>query len=414
MWCGKCQADVAAEVSPDNQRVFCTACGSLLSTIDIPPARPSSERSASEKTKDARELLARWSSGKVLDPFGPPLKRMDFEPAVVESPSRDAVNATAEWNSPAASAAASHDANLKSQGTAAEEEPKFEPLALGAASSLALPTTLPKVEKQIAAPALPSPLAPLAATASPTLSESFIPTPPPWASGSLPVSSNITPVPSLLASAGPTVAAVKPVDVTTASLPTQSKSPVAAVRVDAAHPQSQFASAANSNPMSPATSSPFVPVPTPTSPPRESRRSLAWFPTWDPAVWRSEASNPANWSSFAGQFLAYAGVLGLTAGACLVIWSYFGGPANYAPTGWLLATAGQMMLFFGVVTLVSGGLEQTTDQVNRRIEQLGDHIIRIEQAARELNLRSAVPPAHFSRETDAASSSTNERSVVEQ
>ena len=76
MWCGQCQADVAAEVSSDNQRVFCTICGALLSTIDSPPARPSTERS--DKTKDARELLQRWSSGKVLDPFGPPMQRREF------------------------------------------------------------------------------------------------------------------------------------------------------------------------------------------------------------------------------------------------------------------------------------------------------------------------------------------------
>ncbi len=104
----------------------------------------------------------------------------------------------------------------------------------------------------------------------------------------------------------------------------------------------------------------------------------------------------------------------------MVVWSYFGGPANYAPTGWLLATAGQMLLFFGVVSLVSGGLEQTTEQVNKRIEQLGDHIIRIEQAAREMSLRGgSVPPAHFGHEPEASlparsASSHDERSVVEQ
>ncbi len=102
--------------------------------------------------------------------------------------------------------------------------------------------------------------------------------------------------------------------------------------------------------------------------------------------------------------------MGLTIGACMVVWSYFGGPANYAPTGWLIATAGQMLLFFGVVTLVSGGLEQTTEQVNKRIEQLGDHIIRIEQAAREMNARS-IPPAHFGHDRDAAYASRDERAM---
>ena len=110
----------------------------------------------------------------------------------------------------------------------------------------------------------------------------------------------------------------------------------------------------------------------------------------------------------------------MTAGACMVVWSYFGGPANYAPTGWLLATAGQMLLFFGVVTLVSGGLEQTTEQVNKRIEQLGDHIIRIEQAAREMSMRGgSTPSAHFGHDQDSAmplrsAASGYERSVIEE
>lgn len=105
----------------------------------------------------------------------------------------------------------------------------------------------------------------------------------------------------------------------------------------------------------------------------------------------------------------------------MVMWSYFGGPANYAPTGWLLATAGQMLLLFGVVTLVSGGLEQTTEQVNQRIEQLGDHIIRIEQAAREMSLHSgrSAPSAHFGHDPEAAvtarsTASGYERSVVKE
>ena len=104
----------------------------------------------------------------------------------------------------------------------------------------------------------------------------------------------------------------------------------------------------------------------------------------------------------------------------MVVWSNFGGPTNSASTGWLLATAGQMLLFFGVVTLVAGGLEQTTEQVSKRIEQLGDHIIRIEQAAREMNGRGGtVPPAHFGQDQEAAvpqrlAASGDERSVVEQ
>ena len=65
----------------------------------------------------------------------------------------------------------------------------------------------------------------------------------------------------------------------------------------------------------------------------------------------------------------------------LVLWGYFGGPASYAPTGWLTTMAGQMILILGVVTLVSGGMEQTNEDVRVRIERLGERMIRIEQLA---------------------------------
>jgi hypothetical protein len=94
-----------------------------------------------------------------------------------------------------------------------------------------------------------------------------------------------------------------------------------------------------------------------------------------------------NWSAVTGQLLAYAGVGLLTVGSTLVLWSYFGGPAGYGPTGWLTSTAGQMLLFLGVVTLVSGGMEQTSEEVKSRIDRLGERIIRIEQISRENALR---------------------------
>jgi hypothetical protein len=102
-----------------------------------------------------------------------------------------------------------------------------------------------------------------------------------------------------------------------------------------------------------------------------------------------------NWTSVVGQLVAYAGVALLTVGTTLIIWSYFGGPANYAPTGWLTTTAGQMLLFLGVVTLVSGGMEQTSEEVRTRIERLGERIIRIEQIAREQSLRGPNLPVEY-------------------
>ncbi|MBI3864335.1 MAG: hypothetical protein HY290_20820 [Planctomycetia bacterium] len=99
------------------------------------------------------------------------------------------------------------------------------------------------------------------------------------------------------------------------------------------------------------------------------------------AVPVSLADRSTRWVTLTGQIFAYLGVGGLTIGTSLVLTGYFGGPAGYATTGWLIATAGQMLLFLGVVTLVSGGMEQTTQEVVRRIDTLGERLVKIEQAA---------------------------------
>lgn len=363
MWCGKCQSDVAAEVSPDNQRVFCTICGALLSTIDLPPTRPITER-LGDRTKDARELLQRWSSGQVIDPFGP-------LPKTTAPPSE-----------------------LRPISAAPPKEPATvipAPASAPAPVTVVAEATTPRVpvvaRELVVERPLPQILNPLAAAVEPSRPQ---------------VSPNLNPL------------AVSPD--ATSSAPTNIPTPfvVAApannvYRVDAAHPADHFASSKPAMAPSEESIGPFASKPTVTETKREPRRPMLWFPTWDPSVWRSESSSTGSWSSMAGQLLAYSGVFGMTAGACLVVWSYFGGPTNYAPMGWVLATAGQMLLFFGVVTLVSGGLEQTTDQVNKRIEQLGDHIIRIEQAAREISLRGPVPPAHFGDDHDSPVTQRSER-----
>lgn len=401
MWCGKCQSDVAAEVSPDNQRVFCATCGALLSTIDVAPSRPSTEK-LSDRTKDARELLQRWSSGKVIDPFGPAIRT----PILASSATSKIEPIPLHHENPSSSTGPTNFADLaKSTPAAIEKAVTFTP----SASTLWPPDSRPSQNTSPAseigpsekingfperlASALPNPLAATSESVRPVLAAS--------ASPFVDQSESSTPV--VRSSANPLIVVAPNAKV---------------FRVDAAHPADHFSSGARST--STDSIGPFASNASPAEANREPKRPRLWFPTWDPAVWRSESSATGSWSALAGQFLAYAGVLAMTAGACLVVWSYFGGPANYAPTGWLLATAGQMLLFFGVVTLVSGGLEQTTEQVNKRIEQLGDHIIRIEQAARELSLRgNSIPPAHFGHDPDAAvpqrsAASNYERSVVEE
>lgn len=131
-------------------------------------------------------------------------------------------------------------------------------------------------------------------------------------------------------------------------------------------------------------------------PPRKHRRRHR-RPTDDtaavvPVPTTTIATTPTqfSWSQLAGHLAAYGGVGLLSIGMTLVIWSYFGGPAAYAPTGWLLTTVGQMLLYLGVVTLVASGLEQTTDAVTLQLQQMGSKIERLEAASRRTR-RSTVP-----------------------
>ena len=89
---------------------------------------------------------------------------------------------------------------------------------------------------------------------------------------------------------------------------------------------------------------------------------------------QKQLARRTSWSTAAGQLCAYAGVGLLTCGTVLVMWSYFGGPAEYMPKGWLTAAVGQMLLFLGVVTLISAGMEQTVHEVSWRIDHLAEEI----------------------------------------
>lgn len=96
-----------------------------------------------------------------------------------------------------------------------------------------------------------------------------------------------------------------------------------------------------------------------------------------------EDDQSPNWLGLVGQLMAYGGVAVLTIGTTLVLWGHYGGPANYASTGWLISTAGQMLLFLGVITLVSAGMEQSSTSVSRRIDSLSQRILLFEKAMLE-------------------------------
>ena len=123
-----------------------------------------------------------------------------------------------------------------------------------------------------------------------------------------------------------------------------------------------------------------------------------------------EVSTPrrSNLTSVTGQFLAYLGVLGLTIGTAMVIYGHFGGYSEYTPTGWLVTTVAQMLLFLGVINLVSGGIEQNNDEVSRRINTLGDQLLRIEQVTSEVLKGPKISPHRYANPDAEVEESTRE------
>ncbi len=127
---------------------------------------------------------------------------------------------------------------------------------------------------------------------------------------------------------------------------------------------------------------------------------------------QKQLARRTSWSTAAGQLCAYAGVGLLTCGTVLVMWSYFGGPAEYMPKGWLTAAVGQMLLFLGVVTLISAGMEQTVHEVSWRIDHLAEEVYHmglaiddLEREHRRARRRSSgnrIPPAGGGRNRDVA------------
>lgn len=117
---------------------------------------------------------------------------------------------------------------------------------------------------------------------------------------------------------------------------------------------------------------------------------------------KQPARNRSAMSHLAGQLCAYCGVGLLTCGSVLIMWSYFGGPPRYMPTGWLTAAIGQMLLFLGVVTLISSGLDQTVSEISWRIDQLADEVHGMSHALEQFEHE------HHDNRTHRGQSSSNE------
>ncbi len=119
-------------------------------------------------------------------------------------------------------------------------------------------------------------------------------------------------------------------------------------------------------------------------------------------------------TSLTGQFLAYIGVLGLTIGTAIVIYGHFGGMSEYTPTGWLVTTVAQMLLFLGVINLVSGGIEQNNDDVSRRINVLGEQLMRLEQVTESALQGPKIPVERYAGTASAEETSEREVALVDE
>ena len=360
MWCPNCQADVSADVSVDNRIVYCSTCREELSTVP--------EHSEKNSTRDARDLLLRWSNSALIDPFGP-----DIAAREKHSTSRSVPALPQPLPKSTATTSASDvltNPTIQSQSVAV---PPLESI------SAAIQHPESNAAVQQLSP-LPNPAEPLISNAGdvhealPGAAGGFEATPLPSSLVSPsadPLSSARAPSPNANESAG--VAQV-----------TEQQGVSSKVRIDVAHSPQSTSPSADLASQAEQTSV------------QQSQTAVANVNVQDQIVPSPESQS--NWQSPIGQILAYFGIGLITVGTVLVLWSYYGGPAQYAPTGWFATTIGQMLLFLGVVTLISGGMEQTTREVNRRIETIGARLIRIEQHTRD---QPTVPrPKYLDRMKD--------------
>jgi hypothetical protein len=451
MWCSVCQNDVATEVGADNRRVSCSNCGHLLSgNVGATPERLAATTAASSgpdtRAEEARQLLDRWAKGHFFDPYGPPKKTgvnvdssiavrteneqsadTDHRDSIASDPGQQPVQPVASPALEASSVtAASTPAEPHGRKTIDERgfvansqsppshenldmtasQPQrlvgtngFEPVAEALDGPSA--TSIREPERQATAPGLDA-----AASAAELdrltreimdrvskLTEARETASDQQTGDRAAIEHPGIEQPSVAAGGADSVFASGSVEVARqqdgSSDHDNSRHSETSIRIDAPHPPasapapSQFAASTNAAPAGAA-----------------------------PANASSTSAASNGWYNNVGQMLAYLGIISLTAGTCGVIVSYFGGPANYAPYGWLGATIGQMLLFLGIVTLISAGMEQTSqelrqavdqrmDEVTQRLDLIGSRIMRIEEASSDGPPRPHLitPTAQESRRT---------------
>ncbi|MEW4489543.1 hypothetical protein AB1L42_15785 [Thalassoglobus sp. JC818] len=408
MWCANCQEDVATEISQDGQTLKCTTCGDVVREVFAPSLHP--------ETKSARELLQKWAEEQKLtiqkssqpkaSPTATDSAHIVQNPAVTEQPLNEQSSPTIA--SPVESTKKETAAQLQSKGA---KEPRDE-------------NAQQLVEKR---------LIDKSAVEEADTDQSDVDD----------LNTSPKSVDNISVSKS-----VRPADQRKAETPSRSSSDPS-FRVDTAHGSEQFSDNREDSshgkrrrliPRAPDLSSVSheqmeeevatsneLPVDdfessadheTGHDRDDETVRTRDHVKTMESRATRQEnhsdqvpppphfdmqnvrkksRSRPGKVEAMWGQLLAYAGVGILTLGSILVLWGYFGAIESYASTGWLLSTAGQMLLLLGLVTLISGGMEQTKTEVTEQIEYLGGRMIRIEESTEQL-----LHGPHFVRHKEAS------------
>ncbi len=338
MWCAHCQADVAAEVTANRHRILCASCGSDLAN--------SGNRSAIPQTDQAQQILDRWSHREMPVPSSP-----GVSVSSVADPSRQMASA----NSATVNSATVNSATVGSEIIGSE--------IIGSETT---PNTV-----AIGQPAIGAAAAQPGAAAFDLAAD------------------------SATADSNPAIDDTPPADLQRGDMlpepPTSGFPEDTLFRVD--EPHTHRRQAADQNPpqavndpprhawpveqsVNPTVLAPQMPQarePVPAEP-----QPLFTVSGFDAQLEISRRQQrQAKWVVSTAQFLAYCGIGGLTVGTACVIWGYFGGVTNYLPMGWLVLSFGQMLLFLGMVTMVSCSVEQTSTDITRQLAEIQKQLARM-------------------------------------
>lgn len=434
MWCSVCQSDVATEVGADNRRVSCSNCGHLLAgapgaTPDPAVASMPSPSRPDTRAEEARQLLDRWAKGHFFDPYGPPKKTGSPPSVAVETAPESAQQnhpdaAAADVAQPAAAAPVPAPNVDDTRNIETIDERSFVPVpprqefatepaevALSGQQTIDESDKVSLVEEVATEKVVAVDNEPEAVAAAPSPVASGPDEPAAVESASSAeldrltreIMARVSKITEERAATDPAATEDQQSAEKSEVEQPASGSPVAASGFAANFPEPDVSEPRNEFQESEqrATSAQHSAFDEPIPLPSEMNRRMdathqpASHPEPTPVAASTRQSAPevssGGWYNNIGQMLAYLGIICLTAGTCGVIVSYFGGPANYAPYGWLGATIGQMLLFLGIVTLISAGMEQTSqelrqavdqrmDDVTQRLDQMGTRMMRIEEA----------------------------------